>query len=465
MTGLTETIAAFVAETRNADVPPAAIEKAKKGIADTLAVILAGATSEVAGPMLRYADIPGTAAILGTQRSTTPEFAALVNGTFGHALDYDDVLTMMPAHPSAAIVPALLAGLPPSVTGREFALAYAFGVETGAKIGLGMTLGHSHRGFHGTGTLAIFSAAAALARLHRLDKARIRTLLGLCASMASGLQRNFGTMAKPLHTGLAASRGLAALRMVECGITAAPDALEGSSGFFSAYGVNESDPGKAAASLGRPWVLLDPGLSLKKFACTYSAHRGIDGLLTLRQRHGFGVADVVRLDCLMPPGGMRVLTFPRPRNGLESKFSMEYALAAGLVEEGYTISTFSDAAVARPAIEDALARIVVAEDPSCRGDDPAFESKSQGARGFVKVRVTLKSGLIDEVRVDVPPGHPTRELSWDDLSDKFADCARCLALPAQVRALESIRGIERLESIQELVDLLTVNNVHASISA
>jgi 2-methylcitrate dehydratase PrpD len=101
----------------------------------------------------------------GSGRTVSPEMAALVNGTFGHALDFDDVLSMMPAHPSAVILPALIADMRAGkLSGRALIEAYIVGVEVGGKIGLAITVGHYHRGFHGTGTLAIFSALAALAK-------------------------------------------------------------------------------------------------------------------------------------------------------------------------------------------------------------------------------------------------------------------------------------------------------------
>src|SRR5262245_43353071 len=112
--GATEAIAEFISRTSYADFPPEAPEKAGKAIADTFAVILAGAGSEEAEPLLRYAgagEERGPVPILGTGATTSPETAALVNGTLGHALDYDDVLSMMPAHPSAVILASALASL------------------------------------------------------------------------------------------------------------------------------------------------------------------------------------------------------------------------------------------------------------------------------------------------------------------------------------------------------------------
>ena len=461
-TGATESIASFIASTSLSDLPAEAVEKSKKAIADTFAVILAGAGSEVAEPLRRYvqaAGETGASPILGTGITAAAEMAALVNGTFGHALDFDDVLSMMPAHPSAVILAAVLADLDGRrVSGHALIEAYALGVEIGGKIGLGITNEHYQRGFHATGTLALFAALAALLKLHRLDIATARQAFGIAGSMASGLRRNFGTMTKPLHTGRAARSALTAFRLAVSGFTAAPDILEaGKTGFFAAYGTDASDPNATVSGLGRPYVIVDPGVALKKFPCCYACHRGMDGLLTLREQLAFDATLVDKVVCRMPPGGMLVLTYPRPATGLEGKFSLEYCLAAGILDGKYELSTFTDDAVRRGDITSLYGRITTVEDPACRGDDPQFEKRSSGSRGFVEVEVSLKDGRCGKTRVDHPPGHPRRELTWDDLRAKFIDCTRqSQRVPTQAanEAFEAIRKLERLADIRQVVDLL-----------
>lgn len=461
MTGATEAVASFIARASLADLPREAPALAAKAIADTFAVILAGAGSEVAAPLLKYAGAGherGPVPILGTGLSASPETAALVNGTFGHGLDYDDVLSIMPAHPSVVVVAAMLAGMDGRrVSGRAFIEAYVLGVEIGGKIGLGMTQGHYRRGFHATGTLALFSAAAALAKLHGLDVAATRQMFGIAASMSSGLRRNFGTMTKPLHSGLAARSALTALRLAQAGFTAAPDILEAPAGFFSTYGVEASDPAVTAGALGRPWTIVDPGLALKKFPCCYATHRAMDGLLELRAKLGFDAGAVEKITCKMPPGGMRVLTFPRPATGLEGKFSLPYTLAAGALDGKYSLESFTDAAVRRPQVANLYARIEAGEDPSCRGEDPEFEKRSSGSRGFVEVQVKLRDGRSDKVRVDRAPGAPGRDMSWDEIGTKFADCARQTGRVGEkpaAQALGMIRELERLDDVGKVVELL-----------
>ncbi len=455
--GATATIAEFIVNTKAADFPTGSNEKAIKVIADTFAVILAGVSSEVAEPLQRYlamAGESGASPILGTGRTASPETAALINGTYGHSLDYDDVLSMMPAHPSAVIVSALLADMNDKpVSGKDFLEAYIVGIEVGAKIGVGMTNDHYQRGFHATGTLAMFSGLAALAKLHRLDAPTIQQAFGIAGSMSSGLRRNFGTMTKPLHTGLAARSALTAARLAMSGFTAAPDIMEAKAGFFSTYGTADSDPEVTARGLGKPFVISSPGIALKKFPCCYATHRPIDGVLRLRERHNFDANSIDKVICRMPPGGMHVLTYPRPVTGLEGKFSLPYSIAAGVLDGKFSLWSFSDEAVRRPQIAALYERIDAHETPACRGDDPQFDKRSSGSRGFVEVEVILKDGRRDSVRVDVPPGSPARELTWDELHAKFIDCAKQAPRIASAQAQAAFDLIRKLDTVTDIRDI------------
>ena len=452
--GATAAIADFIVKTSAADFPAGSDDKALKVIADTFAVILAGVSSEVAEPLHRYLNTAresGASPILGTGLSATAETAALINATYGHALDYDDVLSMMPAHPSAVIVAALLASLNGRpVTGKAFIEAYIVGIEVGGKLGVGITNYHYQRGFHATGTLALFSGLAALCKLHKLDTDTIQQALGIAGSMASGLRRNFGTMTKPLHSGLAARSALTAFRLAQSGFTAAPDIMEAKAGFFSTYGTAESDPDITANGLGKPFVISDPGIAVKKFPCCYATHRAMDGVLRLREKLGFDAQSVDKVICRMPPGGMHVLIYPRPATGLEGKFSLPYSIAAAVLDGKFSLWSFSDEAVRRKEIAALYERIDAHETDEVRGNDPNFEKRSSGSRGYVEVEVRLKDGRSDQLRIDVPPGSPSRALTWDELQEKFIDCAKQaprISAANAAAAFAALRALDRADDV------------------
>lgn len=462
MPGLTETIADFIAATRMEEAPAGADARGTKVLADTFAVMLAGVGSEAFEPLRRYIDAArsvGDSPILGTSLTASPEVAAMVGGTLGHALDFDDVLAIMPGHPSVTIMAALLPTLGGErIGGRRLLDAHRVGVEVGAKIGVAMTIGHYDRGFHATGSVGIFAALAALARLHRLDRATTRIAFGIAASMASGLRRNFGTMTKPLHSGWASHNALVAFNLARSGFTAAMDVMEAKSGFFAAYGTETSNPQVAIEALGNPWAVMDPGIALKKWPCYNGSQRGMDGVLQVREKLGFTAETLARIECRMPPGGMKVVIYPKPTTGLEGKFSLQYAVAAGVLDGKYSMWTFTDEAVNRPQIKALIEHKVVArEDEACGVGDPNLMTKASGSRGFVEVEARTVDGRSETVRVSFAPGHPRRELRWDEIEQKFMDCAAHGGLPAAqaARAFAAVSKLEENEDVGALVRLMT----------
>ncbi len=456
-TKLTEAFADFVTLTPSSAIPAAAFDRAAKCIVDTIGCILAGSASEVREPMERFlaaGPAGGDSVVVGTPFRTRPELAAMVNGSFGHALDFDDTLSMMPAHPSTVLLPALLASLPPEATGRAVTEAYVIGLELGAKLGLGISNGHYRRGFHATGTLTIFSAISALARLHGLDRDTLRTAYGIGGSMASGLRCNFGTMTKPFHAGWAAHNAIMAVSLARCGMSAATEVMESEAGFFDAYGTEQSDLAACATGLANPWVLLSPGLALKQYPCIYALHRPIDALLQLREELALTPENLESIECRVAPGVFRPLLSKRATTGLESKFSMDYVLAAAALGVPYDLGTFSDEAVMRPELEPLYARIRKFEDPVCLGGDDRPLVRSAGTLGYVLVTVRRRDGVEKTVRVDKPRGSPELELTWDDLHHKFIGCghyaglgtAAAAALFTEWRAIETAPSVGALAS-------------------
>ena len=241
--------------------------------------------------------------------------------------------------------------------------------------------------------------------------------------MASGLQCNFGTMTKPFHAGWASRSAVSAVRLAEAGFSASATAMEAKSGFFDTYGTDQSDMERCIAGLGQPFVLVEPGLALKKYPCCYALHRPIDGLLDLRERLSLTPETTDTVLCRVAPGALRPLPYDRPVTGLEGKFSMEYTLAAGVLDGRFDLAAFSDDGVTRPAIAEILPRMHKEEDPRCLGGDPDPGARSSGTIGFVEVTATRRDGVSETIRVDKPTGSPERELSWDDLAAKFQDCA------------------------------------------
>lgn len=440
-----------------------ALDRAKIVFADTISATVAGAASDVIEPLRDYigAQPPANAdkVILGTGLRSSDELAAMVNGTMAAALEFDDVLSLMPGHPSAVVVAALMANDHAlNASGAQVIEAYAVGVEAGARVAQALTLDHYKRGFHTTGTLALFSAVAALARIQRLSPTLVKRSLGLAASMSSGLQGNFGTMAKPLHSGWAARNAVAAVAMATAGVTACEEIFEAEGGYFSAYGSPNSNASQIPAAFGRPWVFDEPGVTLKLFPCCYASHRAMDGLMGLLRSMNLTSAGVRKVQCLVPPGGLIPLKFDRPKTHFESLFSLPYALAVTLLDGMPGLRSFRQERVLAADVASMLERIEVIESPLCVEDYPDYDNTSYGSRGEVRLRVEASDGRTDSVRVRFAPGHPQRPMSWEQAQAKFQGCLDSAGLTSDLAAntFPMIRDIERLSSFRTLVESFSV---------
>ena len=227
--------------TRFDDLPPAVVEVARHCALDWFGCALAGSREPLA--LLLHDELDdGAATVVGLDRTARPRTAALVNGAAGHALDFDDTHTLLSGHPTAPVLPAAL-GLAEKLDagGEDLLTAFVVGVEVECRVGALLAPGHYRAGWHATGTVGTLGAAAACARLLGLDGERTAHALALAATQAAGLKASFGTMAKPLHAGKAASDGLLSARLAGRGFTGNPGVLEAPQGLAAAAGGVDPD--------------------------------------------------------------------------------------------------------------------------------------------------------------------------------------------------------------------------------
>src|SRR5688572_21957572 len=197
--------------------PREAVSLAKQCIVDGLGVILAGSAAHgtaIVRDYVRAGREAGEATVLGGEPfSCRAASAALVNGTAGHALDFDDTqLSSSPdrifgllTHPTIPPLAASLAlGERLGVTGRQLLEAYLIGFEVECKMAEAIHPTHYQNGFHSSGTFGTFGAVISAAKLLDLNAGALAHALAIAASMSSGIRLNFGSMTKPLHVGRAA---------------------------------------------------------------------------------------------------------------------------------------------------------------------------------------------------------------------------------------------------------------------
>ncbi|HVB10111.1 MAG TPA: MmgE/PrpD family protein [Bacillota bacterium] len=432
MPGMTEAATTWVKGCSIRSFAPEAVQAAKKGLLDTLAVILAGAREPVAEAAAEVAARLGGApqsSRIGFDQRTSPDRAALINGAAAHALDFDDTQPGVGGHPSAVIVPAVLAVA--EAEGRSGAAileAYIIGVQVMAKVG--RALGHDaySKGWHNTSVLGPLGAAMACGKLLGLTAAQLRCALGISVSQAGGTRQNFGAMCKPVHAGWAAQAGLQAAYLAAAGVTADEDILEAPMGFFALWGRSGGDIG----DFSTPLEIADPGLSVKRHPCCAATHRPLDAVLKLRERFGFGPDDVAALSVEVGPGGLAPLIHDIPANGLQGKFSMRYTVASAVADGRIAIDTFAPGKLRRPEVLALMERISKREAPGATA---------------ATVTVELRDGTRASEQVQHPRGSAFDPLTWDEVAAKFRACAVPLVGPEA--AEDMIAAVARLDELSD----------------
>ena len=335
---LAHQIAKRIHALRYEDITPTALEWTNHAFIDTIACTLAGMAEDAPHILM---GIPGVAAASRsslpfgrpTEPATSVLDATLVNGTASHALDYDDVSGVMGGHPSAMLIPSMIAlGESLGASGRDLALAYVVGYEAECRIARGVHFHHYDKGWHPTATIGIFGTVAAASRLLGLTIEQTAVALGLAASLASGLKANFGTMTKPLHVGHASRNGLFAAYMSRAGFTANAGAFEHKQGFLDVFnGPRTYDTDKMLSDWYAPLECDGPGEpGLKPYPCCGSTHASVNRMLHLANTHDLTEADVQTIEVMPHLRRLPHTNNPEPRTPLEAKFSIQYCVARAL---------------------------------------------------------------------------------------------------------------------------------------
>ncbi|RZL84428.1 MAG: 2-methylcitrate dehydratase [Rhodococcus sp. (in: high G+C Gram-positive bacteria)] len=351
---------------------PADLELAQRALVDTVAVTLAALDDPVAA----WTDgLP----------------AALRWAAVGHVLDFDDLHIPSTTHISVVCVPATLAA---GGGGREYLAA------AGVMARLGTALGWNHyvQGWHTTATVGAISAAVAAGLSLGLDSDGIATAMAHAVPGAGGVRRAFGTAGKSIQVGFAAQAGVRAARLAAAGATADPRAVDE---WFRLVG------GRRSPQIDGP--IIPDGLGLKLHPCCYALQRPIASIRSLGR---LPIDDIARIQVRTPHSAVLPLIHNDPSSGLEGKFSLNYGIAAALLDRFPDIRSFTDAAVQRPEVRSILDSVSMVAEPVGEGV----------LDGECSVVVELRDGSRLEAVVELPTGHPRRPASATDFEAKVRGC-------------------------------------------
>jgi 2-methylcitrate dehydratase PrpD len=459
-TRATAAVIDYITQSSLGRFPREAVSLAKQCIIDGLGVILAGSAAKgtaIVREYVRAGKEVAEATVLGAETfSCRASSAALVNGTAGHALDFDDTqLSSSPdrtfgllTHPTIPPLAASLAvGERLGVSGPQFLEAYLVGFEVECKMAEAINPTHYQNGFHSSGTFGTFGAMVSAAKLLGLDAESLGHALAIASSMSSGIRLNFGTMTKPLHVGRAAQNGVVAAELAAAGHTGGKEALDSPWGYFRVFTLGAGfDASQIVGALGNPPSIMSPGVSLKPYPCGSLGHPSMDAMLKLVTTHDVKPEQVKAIRFRAGSNILNPLRYQIARTELEAKFCPAFMMSSLVLRRKAGIHEFTDEFVQSAPVQDMMRKVTTVR-------DQAIE-----ARGFDKMRSIIEVDLADggtlvQEADERYRGGPDKPFTREELHGKFTDCASLVLRPDAIGAtLDRLESLEQVRSIRDVVN-------------
>lgn len=411
----TQRLTEYLARLEYQALPEAVIAKTKALFIDWVACVLASKHEPIVTKFAAFATLMGPASgcssVLVNHQSSSPYFAALVNGAAAHALEQDDLHNGSVFHPGAVVFAAALAAAEDlNASGQAFMVAVVAGYEAGIRIG--EFLGRSHyRVFHTTATVGTLAAAVAVGKLHGFDAAAMAHTLGNAGTQAAGLWAFLaeGADSKPLHSAKANADGLLAAYLTAAGLRGAQNILQSPQGLAAGYS-DDADVSRLDNGLGVRWAMLET--SFKLHACCRHTHPAADAFLQAWTKHGLSLNDVTAVHCYVHQAAIDVLgAVTEPVSVHQAKFSMGTVLGLLACYGEASLTTFAKYALTDPNVSTFAAKVKMVFDADI---DAAYPEAWQG-----KVAVSMKSGAVYWGHIEAPKGDPSNGFNASDLAQKF----------------------------------------------
>lgn len=453
-------------------IPRELLELTKQCVLDTLGVAIgASGVNEEATLVNDYVhDLGGKAevTIWGFGGKAPAPWAAMVNGSLGHMLDYDDVsdgghVSISTIPPGFAIAEKLaLQGT--QINGKDFLTAIVAGTDIHTRLSLAIDIPDwtMAEGWFATQLFGFISGSATAGRLLGLDEDKMENALGIGYNQMSGSRQmavGAATHMRAMQAGFSGQAATAGAEMARRGIIGDKEFLEGRYGMFHNY-VRTGTPDWDAVigELGTRFPLLKTHGFKVWPACAYTRPTNAATLI-LRNTHKLKPEDVESITIVGGTGGTQLLCEPldkkrRPQVSIDGKYSIPFTTGVMMARGNVTLRDYTDEGLRDPAA------LAMADKVSYRAIPGAKMERggSSGSIGIVTVEIKTKDGRLLSSKPDSVPGDPKQRVGWDVIEAKFRDCVSFAAKPIAAknidRVIELVRELEKQRDVTEIVSLL-----------
>jgi 2-methylcitrate dehydratase PrpD len=448
-----ETIASrfarFIRDLSFEDLPREVVSKVKVCVFDLIGCALGGMAESADSPLIEYLLHLGgesEATIWGLGKRVPASHAALANGTVAHHLELDDGNRLATAHPGVCIIPSTIAlGQKLQANGKELIESIVIGYEVVNRIGKATRIGVQRLGIHGPGSLGTFGAAAASAKMLKLDEQGIVNALGICALTPIAPYEVFtrGGLVKDMYGGWPAFLGVTAASLGQAGLTGPDTIFEGKFGYGNILNPN-LDPESIVVGLGSRFEIMDT--YFKRYPSSRATHAPIDAALELANTRPINFQELDEIVVRTYGYAAKVASNNSPRDVVAAKTSIPFTVALALRDKEVNARPFSTESLANQPLMNVVKKVRVEVDPE-------YDQRYPTLRG-AKIFVRTKQGVGYEAHTDIPKGDPENPLDSAQLEAKFEDLATKLV--SKRRASSIMHEVQNLEKIRNLTSLASL---------
>jgi 2-methylcitrate dehydratase PrpD len=465
---VTAKLARLAIDTRFEALPRAVTEIAKLRILDTIGIMLAGAhhpSTLISIDLVEHLGGNPAASLLGRAARTSAPLAGYVNGVAAAALEFDDLTKGVDSHLSSSIVPgALVVAEEFNLSGREFIASFVVGFEIAARVGRGLAPWLIDRGWHPNGVTGALGVAATSANLMRLDLTQTQMAIGIAASEASGVRRNVGSMGKAFHVGHGVRNGIFAAQLAKRGFQVHPDIIAGEGteghgryGFADTYaGVGNYRVHKMIDAIGVDWELTQDRTLVRLYPCSTAPGPAIDAMIDLTKKHDLRAHQIKHVTWETTPRCWEIAPYAAATDSFTAKFCLPYIMAVALIDRKAGIEQFKDGRVNQADVQHLAKRVSISVPEDFKRHTGAAWGENGVNWGEARLIVELTDGQVLRIARSFARGWPEDPAGWDDLADKYRECADGVLHRSQAEAsMAIIKSLENTSSVSELVASLS----------
>ena len=403
----------------------------------------------------RYVDaiaVPGPCTVLGLGLRTTPMVAAFANGTLAEVLDFQDSNMDVITHNGTPIIPAALAlGEQLDATWGKVATAIIAGYEIHSRLLTIVQPGHWYRGFQAHGTFGTCGAAVAAAKLIGLDARGLERALGAAGALMPVSNSDHVFKAHPIKScipGQAALCGVSAAYLAQAGFGGAP--LEGEPPRHHAplHTLSDGEPkfDSVLQDLGSYWH--SRRVAFKPYPVGHLIVGPVEIVTQMLEERPIDWKDIDGVDIVTYKHAIfRTGKYSTPESSyIDAHFSIPFCVAVALMDGTLTPRQLWKDRLRDRKVHELASRVTLTEDPAMSAAYPATWP--------VQVTVRLRDGEKITRRLDQVKWSPERRPSFEEIAEKFRDCAApVIGATRAGKAIEMVATIRPSERLSPLLRL------------